>query len=226
MLNGRSSAESRTRPKAAFRACQAPPSPVACSGPCCASGTAWNSAAEPRMPIVRRGLPARGLVCGQSRGHALFVRNRYVRGRGSGWVPQRGRLFKLDFPSAKFWVKMFFGWVGLRAKRPLRHPPINKAWLGLELGRPGEDRGKPPPLVHNHTSVVQVHHGGDATLRVLGRQLPASSPSPHPPSGTSGQQSVVRGAGLRTPWVPKASNAPRAPKVPNGIFVHFAPQTL
>ena len=32
--------------------------------------------------------------------------------RGSGWVPQRGRLFKFDFPSAKFWVKIFLGgWV-------------------------------------------------------------------------------------------------------------------
>ena len=36
---------------------------------------------------------------------------------GGGGVPQRGRLFKLDFPSAKVWVKMLFRWVGLRAKR-------------------------------------------------------------------------------------------------------------
>ena len=40
--------------------------------------------------------------------------------------PTKGRLFKFDFPSAKFWVKIFFGWVGLRAKRP---PPfINKVY--------------------------------------------------------------------------------------------------
>ena len=37
--------------------------------------------------------------------------------QGGVWVgPTNGRLFKLDFPSAKFWVNIFFGWVGLRAK--------------------------------------------------------------------------------------------------------------
>ena len=35
--------------------------------------------------------------------------------------PTKGRLFKLDFSSAKFWVKIFVGWLGLRAKRP---PPL------------------------------------------------------------------------------------------------------
>ena len=39
-------------------------------------------------------------------------------GRGYWGVPQRGRLFNFDFPSATFWVKIFFGWVGFRAKRP------------------------------------------------------------------------------------------------------------
>ena len=48
--------------------------------------------------------------------------------RGGGiWVgPTKGRLFKLEYPSAKFWVKIFFGCVDLRAKRP-PPPLINKA---------------------------------------------------------------------------------------------------
>ena len=50
----------------------------------------------------------------------LFIRKGGVGGGvgGSGAVPQRGRLFKFDFPSAKFWVKIFLGWMGLGAKRP------------------------------------------------------------------------------------------------------------
>ena len=41
-------------------------------------------------------------------------------GGGSGWVPQRGRLFKLDFPSAKFWLNIFLGgWVS----KPTPPPP-------------------------------------------------------------------------------------------------------
>ena len=31
--------------------------------------------------------------------------------------PTKGHLFEVDFPSAKFWVKIFFGWTDLRAKR-------------------------------------------------------------------------------------------------------------
>ena len=39
------------------------------------------------------------------------------------WVgPTKGRLFKFDFPSADFWVRMF---LGLRAKRP--PPPSRQA---------------------------------------------------------------------------------------------------
>ena len=42
-----------------------------------------------------------------------------MKGGGEFWVgPTKGHFFKLDFPSARFWVKVFFGWVGLRAKRP------------------------------------------------------------------------------------------------------------
>ena len=39
--------------------------------------------------------------------------------------PTKGRLLKLDIPSAKFWVKIFFGWVGLEANTLA--PFINKA---------------------------------------------------------------------------------------------------
>ena len=41
--------------------------------------------------------------------------------------PTKGHVFKLDFPSANFWVKIFFGWVGIRAKRPC--PPSYKQSL-------------------------------------------------------------------------------------------------
>ena len=51
-------------------------------------------------------------------------------GGGSGHPPIKACLFELDFPSAKCWVKIFFGWVGLRAKRPL-HPPL----INIALGR-------------------------------------------------------------------------------------------
>ena len=52
-----------------------------------------------------------------------------VPGHGKGgWVwegPTMGWVFKLDFPSAKFRVKVFFGWPGLRDERS---PLKNKAW--------------------------------------------------------------------------------------------------
>ena len=45
---------------------------------------------------------------GEGRSQALFIRKSYpTGGGGSGWVPQRGRLFKWDFPSANFRVKPF-----------------------------------------------------------------------------------------------------------------------
>ena len=45
---------------------------------------------------------------GEGRSQALFIRKSYpTGGRESGWVPQRGRLFKWDFPSANFRVKPF-----------------------------------------------------------------------------------------------------------------------
>ena len=42
--------------------------------------------------------------------------NHHVGGGGEVvWVGgTKGRLYELDFPSAKFWVKIFFGRVGLR----------------------------------------------------------------------------------------------------------------
>ena len=58
---------------------------------------------------------APGFVCKEG------IRN----GGGSGWVPQRGRLFKHDFPSAKFWVNFFWGgWIS----EPKDPPPlVNRA---------------------------------------------------------------------------------------------------
>ena len=58
---------------------------------------------------------------------ALFTRNSYQRGGGGlgGGGSQRGCLFKLDLPSAKFWVKILFGWVS-RAKSPPPPPLLNK----------------------------------------------------------------------------------------------------
>ena len=56
--------------------------------------------------------------------------------RAGSWVgPTKGRVFKLDFPSANFWAKIFFGWVGLRANSPPppHPPPINKAWYPTSL---------------------------------------------------------------------------------------------
>ena len=60
--------------------------------------------------------------------------------------------------------------------------------------------------------------GRGATPRVLRRQLP-----PPPPLGASGQQLVAKGAALRSPWAPKASDALLAPKAPEG---EFCPPTL
>ena len=55
--------------------------------------------------------------------------------------------------------------------------------------------------------------GGGGTPRVQGRQLP-----PPPPQGASGQQLIVKGTGLRSPWALKAPEAPRTPKAPEGNF--------
>ena len=52
---------------------------------------------------------------------------------GGGGVPQRGRLLKLDFPSARFWVEIFFGWVGLRAERPPPTPSYKQSLVMLSL---------------------------------------------------------------------------------------------
>ena len=41
--------------------------------------------------------------------------------------PVKGRFFKVDFPSAKLWIKIFWGWVGLGAKPP---PPLLWPKLG------------------------------------------------------------------------------------------------
>ena len=58
------------------------------------------------------------------------MRNSYVGGGGGIWGgATKGRLFRLEFPSAKFWVKIFFlsGWVS----HPKEPPPfINKPCLG------------------------------------------------------------------------------------------------
>ena len=65
----------------------------------------------------------------------------------------------------------------------------------------------------------ELYHEG-ATLRVIGRQLPPSTP---PPLG--GLQPTVSCQSCQPQaWVPKALDVPRAPKAPEGNFVHFAPQ--
>ena len=71
-------------------------------------------------------------------------------GGGSGGVPQRGRLFKLDFLSAKFWV-IFLGCVGLRAKRPLYKQSLLQRC---------HQRG-PPLSVVGHTAVPRIKRGRD-----------------------------------------------------------------
>ena len=55
------------------------------------------------------------------------------KGGGSGGVPQGGRLFKFDFPSAKFWVNFFLGWVdgSQRQKTP---SPSDKQSLIVVVG--------------------------------------------------------------------------------------------
>ena len=52
------------------------------------------------------------------------------------------------------------------------------------------------------------------------------TPTTPPPPGASGQQLVVKGAGLRSPWAPKAPHAPRAPKLPEGNFGSLCSPTL
>ena len=53
-----------------------------------------------------------------------------------------------------------------------------------------------------------------------------SGAEPPPPQGASGQQSVVKDAGLRRPIAPKAPDAPRAPKAPKGNFRPLCTPTL
>ena len=61
-------------------------------------------------------------------------------GGGSGWVPQRRRLFKFDFPSPKFWVQIFF--LGQKTL-----PPSCSGCLGL-VPQDGLHRG-------SHVCVLQ-----------------------------------------------------------------------
>ena len=73
----------------------------------CAAGRPFSSQRLASSPMdYSEDVEWAGFVCGGG-------------GGGSGWAPQSGRLFKLDFPSAKFWVK-FFGWVK-RTPPPLIH---------------------------------------------------------------------------------------------------------
>ena len=70
-------------------------------------------------------------------------------GGGSGEAPTKGGLFKLDFPSAKFWVKIFFGWVGGIAKRPPLFPfKQSLVGRGKKVDRPvsGEGPLRPHPI--------------------------------------------------------------------------------
>ena len=64
------------------------------------------------------------------------------------------------------------------------------------------------PFRTSLVSILSLDQGtpGWATPRVLGRQLPL--PPPPPPLGASDQQLVAKGVALRTPWAPKAPNAP------------------
>ena len=54
--------------------------------------------------------------------HAGFMNTELLHKEGGVWVgPIKGRLFKFDFPSAKFWVKIFFGG-GSQSQKT--HPPL------------------------------------------------------------------------------------------------------
>ena len=73
----------------------------------------------------RTGPSPPGVVCMDS------IRGGGGGGGGSGGVPQRGRLFKFDFPSAKFWVKFFWGgWIS----EPKDAPPSYKQSLPVTSG--------------------------------------------------------------------------------------------
>ena len=91
-----------------------------------------------RQPDPPRG-PLRRAPWG-SRTRPLFMGNSYEReGGGSGWVPQRGRLFTLDFPSAKFSVKISF-WEG-GSQSPKTPPPLtNEACPKMFEGSPVLER--------------------------------------------------------------------------------------
>ena len=85
--------------------------------------------------------------------------------------PTKGRLFKLDFPSAKFWVKIFFVWVGLRAKRPPPLPIYNQS-LAHCWGRAGVSarfRSSEPAGVIAATATGGLQHGCHATVRGLSK---------------------------------------------------------
>ena len=120
-------------------------------------------------------------------------------GGGSGWVPQRGRLFKLDFPSANFWVKIFLGWVRPRtaplspvaraqppsASSPVHSPPQPRRprTAPLSLVARAHSPSAPPPA-HDPP---QPRRPRTASLSPVARAQPPSAPSPahSPPSAPS-----------------------------------------
>ena len=48
------------------------------------------------------------------------------------------------------------------------------------------------------------------------------TPNPPPPKGASGQQLVVNGTDLRSPWAQKAPNSLWEPGSPNLLSLHFS----
>ena len=54
-------------------------------------------------------------------------------------------------------------------------------------------------------TILPLATTGGATPRVLGRQLALPPP---PPLGAFDQQLVAKGVALRSPWAPKAPDAP------------------
>ena len=135
--------------------------------PPCAAAAEEVSSCNARFRLRPRVLPAAFIAHCPSEplGQALFKWNYYRRGGGSGGVPQRGRLLKFDFPSAKFWVKIFFGVGGVSEPKDPPSPPSYKqslvwAWAAGVGGSAGLAPGVCRAPIHSEGAGAGVHWCG------------------------------------------------------------------
>ena len=95
----------------------------------------------------------------------------------------------------------------------------------------GRGQGKSAMGWRKGDLIKRKAHGGTDSAGPRMRIPPPPPPHPtlahrSPPQGASGQQLVAKVARLKIPWAPKAFDAPRAQKAPEGKICPLCTRTL